>query len=241
VVPAGSPRAEIVEDGTTLSPVPNPQTLHDNGQLLRTPAMVAEGIVALVVLPIRVNGRSRACLNLASKHVRRLPDSTIDVLQALAIQFGLAMERLSAREDALMQRQNLEGFFSTLTDFVFVLNTTGHIRLRQPRRTHGARPRPGIAGPACVVGAPAACTRICTRGAGCHVAQRTRIVPAAFAQDRWHRGDGGHPRGARQLERATRAAGHFARHHRAACPAGRTGNATSFSVPCSTTFRSWCG
>jgi PAS domain S-box-containing protein len=37
------------------------------------------------------------------------------------------MERLSAREDALMQRQNLEGFFSTLADFVFVLNTTGHI------------------------------------------------------------------------------------------------------------------
>jgi PAS domain S-box-containing protein len=127
VVPAGSPRAEIVEDGTTVVTCAEPADPADNSQLLRTPAMVAEGIVALVVLPIRVNGRSRACLNLASKHVRRLPDSTIDVLQALAIQFGLAMERLSAREDALMQRQNLEGFFSTLTDFVFVLNTTGHI------------------------------------------------------------------------------------------------------------------
>jgi PAS domain S-box-containing protein len=127
VVPAGSPRAEIVEDGTTVVTCAEPADPADNSQLLRTPAMVAEGIVALVVLPIRVNGRSRACLNLASKHVRRLPDSTIDVLQTLAIQFGLAMERLSAREDALMQRQNLEGFFSTLTDFVFVLNTTGHI------------------------------------------------------------------------------------------------------------------
>jgi diguanylate cyclase (GGDEF)-like protein/PAS domain S-box-containing protein len=127
VVPAGSPRAEIVEDGTTVVTCAEPADPADNGQLLRTPTMVAEGIVALVVLPIRVNGRSRACLNLASKHVRRLPDSTIDVLQTLAIQFGLAMERLSAREDALMQRQNLEGFFSTLADFVFVLNTTGHI------------------------------------------------------------------------------------------------------------------
>ncbi|MBY0466336.1 MAG: PAS domain S-box protein, partial [Burkholderiales bacterium] len=131
-VSGGSVRAQLIEDGNAVVTCVEPADPTDNGHLLRTPAMVAEGIVALVVLPIRVNGRSRACLNLASKHVRRLPQSTIDVLQSLAVQFGLAMERLSAREDALMQRQNLEGFFSTLNDFVFVLDTTGHIVYTNP-------------------------------------------------------------------------------------------------------------
>jgi len=126
-VPTGSPRARLIDAGQTVATCIEPLDPADDGHLLHTPLMQAEGIVSLVVLPITVNGRSRACLNLASKHVRRLPASTIDMLEALAIQFGLALERLIAREDALMQRQNLEGFFSTLKDFVFVLDTTGHI------------------------------------------------------------------------------------------------------------------
>ncbi len=126
-LPAGSPRAQLIEAGQAVTTCIEPADPTDDAHLLHSPLMQAEGIVSLVVLPITVNGRSRACLNLASKHVRRLPGSTIDVLQALAIQFGLALERLSAREDALMQRQNLEGFFSTLKDFVFVLDTAGHI------------------------------------------------------------------------------------------------------------------
>ncbi len=131
-VPAGSPRVQMIMAGQAVSTCLESGDPHDDGHLLRTPGMQAEGIVALVVLPIRVNGRSRACLNLASKHVRRLSPGTIDVLQSLAIQFGLALERLSAREDAVLQRQNLEGFFSTLQDYVFVLDTTGHILYVNP-------------------------------------------------------------------------------------------------------------
>ena len=126
-VPSGSPRAQLIEAGQAITTCLESGDPDDDGQLLRTPGMQAEGIVALVVLPIRVNGRTRACLNLASKHVRRLSPGTIDVLQSLALQFGMALERLSAREDAVLQRQNLEGFFSTLQDYVFVLDTAGHI------------------------------------------------------------------------------------------------------------------
>ena len=126
-LPVGSPRAQLIEAGQAVTTSLESGDPCDDGHLLRTPGVQAEGIVALVVLPIRVNGRSRACLNLASKHVRRLSPGTIDVLQSLAVQFGLALERLSAREDAVLQRQNLEGFFSTLQDYVFVLDSAGHI------------------------------------------------------------------------------------------------------------------
>jgi hypothetical protein len=71
-VPAGSPRVQMIMAGQAVSTCLESGDPHDDGHLLRTPGMQAEGIVALVVLPIRVNGRSRACLNLASKHVRRL-------------------------------------------------------------------------------------------------------------------------------------------------------------------------
>ncbi len=127
LLPAGSPRAQLIEAGQAVTTCLESGDPHDDSHLLRAPGTQAEGIVALVVLPIRVNGRSRACLNLASTHVRRLSPGTIDVLQSLAVQFGLALERLSAREDAVLQRQNLEGFFSTLQDYVFVLDTDGHI------------------------------------------------------------------------------------------------------------------
>lgn len=76
-VQAGSPRAELVEDGHAVATCLEPADPADDGHLLRTHTMQAEGIQALVVLPIRVNGRSRACLNLASKHVRRLPPGTL--------------------------------------------------------------------------------------------------------------------------------------------------------------------
>lgn len=131
-VPAGSPRAQVIEAGRPVITCVEPFDANDDAHLLHSPALEAEGIVSLVVLPIQVNGRSRACLNLASTHVRRLSASTTDMLESLAIQFGLALERLNAREEAQMQRQNLEGFFSTLRDFVFVLDAQGNIVYTNP-------------------------------------------------------------------------------------------------------------
>ncbi len=96
--------------------------------LLQRPAVLAEGIQALVVLPIRVGGAVRACLNLASTQARRLPECTVTALQTLATQFGLALERLATREKAQHQRDNLEGFFHALQDYVVVLDEQGRIQ-----------------------------------------------------------------------------------------------------------------
>jgi PAS domain S-box-containing protein len=128
----GDPRAGMIHAGAMVCSCVEPQDVCTDPGLVRLPQIQAEGIVSLVVLPIRVAGRGHACLNLASKHVRQLPPASITLLQSLAEQFGLAIERLVAREDALNQRQNLDGFFNALQDFVFVLNPQGEILYVNP-------------------------------------------------------------------------------------------------------------
>lgn len=126
------PRVGIIRSGAMVCSCADPQDGCTDSGLVHQASLQAEGIVALVVLPITVAGRGSACLNLASRHVRRLPASSISLLQSLAEQFGLAIERLVAREDAQNHRQNLQGFFHALQDFVFVLNDLGEIQYVNP-------------------------------------------------------------------------------------------------------------
>jgi diguanylate cyclase (GGDEF)-like protein/PAS domain S-box-containing protein len=126
------PRAGIIHAGNMVCSCAVPQDPCTDPGLIQHPHLLAEGIVAVVVLPITVAGRGHACLNLASKQVRQLPHTSIALLQSLATQFGQAIERLVAREDAFNQKQNLEGFFHALQDFVFVLNPQGQILYVNP-------------------------------------------------------------------------------------------------------------
>jgi len=126
------PRAAIIHAGTMVCSCVDPQDACTDPGVVHHAYIQDEGIVALVVLPITVGGRGHACLNLASKHVKRLPASSIALLERLAGQFGLAIERLMAREDAQNQRKNLEGFFRELQDFVFVLNPKGEMLYVNP-------------------------------------------------------------------------------------------------------------
>ena len=88
----------------------------------------AEGVTALLTLPIRMNGETVAGLKLASAHVASLPPAVVDFLNGLARQFGQALERLDARLETTSQRSNLEGFFAAISDFVFVLDASGRIQ-----------------------------------------------------------------------------------------------------------------
>ncbi|MBB1072804.1 EAL domain-containing protein [Rhodoferax sp. 4810] len=128
----GDLRAVIISAGAMVCSCVKPHDACTDPGLIHHLSIQAEGITSLVILPINVAGRGRACLNLASKHVSRLPATSITLLQSLAEQFGLAIERLTAREDALNMRQNLEGFFQALQDFVFVLNPQGDILYVNP-------------------------------------------------------------------------------------------------------------
>jgi PAS domain S-box-containing protein len=105
--------------------------------MLDSPEIEREGIRALVVLPIAVEGRSVACLNLASRSLATLPRPTVQALESMALQFGQALERARAREQAEQRQRNLEGFMTALRDYVFVLDPAGDIVYASPSVREG--------------------------------------------------------------------------------------------------------
>ncbi len=130
-IPAGSPRALAIERGAMVCSAIEGEVTQTDG-LLGEPAVVAEGLVGLVVLPIVVDGAAVACLNLASRSLRTMPRITVQALQALVHQFGQALERLLAREQAEQRQRNLEGFIAALQDFIFVLDETAVVLFISP-------------------------------------------------------------------------------------------------------------
>jgi len=122
-----SSRAQILDAGRTLCSCIDGGPACTHLETIRLPNFQAEGITALLVLPVSENGRISASLNLASKHVRSMPVVVTRFLETLVRQFGQALERLTAQETAQQERLNLDGFFQAITDFVFVLDEQARI------------------------------------------------------------------------------------------------------------------
>ncbi len=128
----GSPSALLLQAGHTLCSCVEGGPACTHPDLVRQAQLQEEGLTSLVVLPILIDGRIHAVLNLASKWVRAMPEGVVHFLESVARQFGIALERLLARRGAYVQRQNLEGFFQALADFVFVLDGDDRIQYINP-------------------------------------------------------------------------------------------------------------
>jgi PAS domain S-box-containing protein len=125
-------RAEIIASGQGLCSCSESSPTCTDLEWVQRPHLREEGLESLIILPIAVAGDIRACLNLASRQVLSQSAETVAFLQSLADQFGQALDRLQAREDAQNQRENLEGFFDALTDYVFVMDLEGRILHMNP-------------------------------------------------------------------------------------------------------------
>ncbi|TCJ11878.1 PAS domain S-box protein [Parasulfuritortus cantonensis] len=101
-------------------------------ELIRQPHLRDEGLRALAALPVSPGGQPMASLYVASRHVDRLSVPVVRFLEGLAVQFGQALERLLVSEEAAQERCNLDGFFETIDDYVFVLDLGGHILHANP-------------------------------------------------------------------------------------------------------------
>ncbi len=122
-----SPQAEVIRAGRLRCSCSPPQDFCTEFSLVARPAVVAEGIVSLVVLPIHVGGEPVACLNLASRQPGAVRPLTLTALETLARQFTMALENLQSQEKAASQWRDLEGLFGAITDHVFVLDAQGRI------------------------------------------------------------------------------------------------------------------
>jgi PAS domain S-box-containing protein len=122
-----SPQIQLLERGEQQCACKRPSPACTHPGMLRQPAVVAEGILSLVVLPIFRDGRPIACLNLASKHVDMLDPVAVAGMQTLARQFGLALQHHLDAEETLHQRDNLEHLLDALDDYLFVLDMQGNV------------------------------------------------------------------------------------------------------------------
>jgi PAS domain S-box-containing protein len=122
-----SPQIQLLERGEQQCACKRPSPACTHPGMLRQPAVVAEGILSLVVLPIFRDGRPIACLNLASKHVDMLDPVAVTGMQTLARQFGLALQHHLDAEETLHQRDNLEHLLDALDDYLFVLDMQGNV------------------------------------------------------------------------------------------------------------------
>ncbi|BBL74827.1 PAS domain S-box protein [Methylomagnum ishizawai] len=121
-VPADSPRAGIIREGRMRCACADPGPHCSDHDLIQGEDVAREGIRALLVLPILVGGEAVACLNLARKRGGRFGTNTLAALETLAHQFGQALRRWHDQEQAAHQRQNLDGLFGAMDDFVFVVD-----------------------------------------------------------------------------------------------------------------------
>jgi PAS domain S-box-containing protein len=126
-VPPDDPRVRQIETGSALCSCVDATAWCTHPGMILEPALQAEGLTAVVVLPISAGGRVLGSLNLASHQTRSIPAQVLAYLGSIARQFGQALESHRAREEARQQRENLEGFFKAMTDFVFVLDEQGRI------------------------------------------------------------------------------------------------------------------
>ncbi len=126
-LPPGSNQAAVIREGRlrcSCTPVRGHCT---DESLVRDPALAAEAVRSLVVVPIHVGGEPLACLNLASRQTGVVGQATLDALETLARQFTQALERSLAQLEATGQRQNLAGLFEVIGDYLFVLDEAGCI------------------------------------------------------------------------------------------------------------------
>ena len=124
---ADSPRAALFREAHLSCGCRQPGFRCTSPELVEGEDMAREGINASVVLPILVDGEPVACLNLIGKHVDRFGTATVDALEILAHQFSQALRRLHDQEQAAYQRENLDGLFEAMDDFLLVVGEDGRL------------------------------------------------------------------------------------------------------------------
>ncbi|HRY14902.1 MAG: PAS domain S-box protein [Candidatus Competibacteraceae bacterium] len=134
---ADSPQAAIIREGRLRCSCTPEQEHCTDPALIHELVLVEEGIRSLVVLPVHVRGQPVACLNLASKQVGMVGPLTVTALQALARQFTQALECVFVQEEAFRQQQNLAELFTTINDYLFVLDLEGRILYYNPAVAKG--------------------------------------------------------------------------------------------------------
>ena len=124
--PAGDPHIAFIMSGkpaySALVSPGIPDQLRDPMILLRT----------LAVVPFTYEGDVIGCLNVASHSLEVIPDEARRALETIASQIGGAIARARLSDTIRQERTNLHALFSTIKDFLFILDENGNIVFSNP-------------------------------------------------------------------------------------------------------------
>ncbi len=143
---ANSPRAEQIRSGKVLCSCLACCQQQDHCRLFDPTQYAGEGLRCLITLPIIVNGRAIACLNLAGHRTSQISVATCQAVQHLVRQYAMALERIDAREAARQSRDNLGGLFASLDDLIFVIDAQRRIVHYNPAVDQALAYAPGVLG-----------------------------------------------------------------------------------------------
>ncbi len=124
--PAGDPHIAFIMSGkpaySALVSPGIPDQLRDPMVLLRT----------LAVVPFTYEGDVIGCMNVASHSLEVIPDEARRALETIASQIGGAIARARLSDTIRQERTNLHALFSTIKDFLFILDEDGNIVFSNP-------------------------------------------------------------------------------------------------------------
>jgi len=86
-----------------------------------------DNLKSTVIIPIKHNDKSIACLNLASHTHNSISENTKYILETIAFNLGGTILRLDTEESLRESKENFESLFNTIDDFLFILDDSGNI------------------------------------------------------------------------------------------------------------------
>ena len=85
------------------------------------------GFASVASVPIRSNKRILGALNIVSKKRHFITEHEREILLTIGTVVGTALERITHKEESLIQRDNLFKFFNSSQDMFFILGEKGEI------------------------------------------------------------------------------------------------------------------
>lgn len=119
--PHDAPNVRLIQKGHPL--YTNYEEIHSS---LNTVAR-DEGIRAIGLIPITSQGNVIGSFNIASRTVDTIPQYARDELELIASQVGSTIAKFQAEDEIKASRQDMQEFFNTIQDFIFILSADGGI------------------------------------------------------------------------------------------------------------------
>ncbi|RNI15490.1 PAS domain S-box protein [Methanohalophilus sp. RSK] len=116
-----SPQVKLISKGKPI------YKKYDELNLNTTRDKKYEGLTALAIVPIMVNKKLVAAMNLASHTHESIPDYSRNMIETTASMVGNIIENKKIHDRTKRQRRELINFYNNLNDLVFILDMNGNI------------------------------------------------------------------------------------------------------------------